>query len=87
MIQILKYSQMKDVADAVQACIDHGGMSLWSALVDVMAEVDGISVEPDCRYTQCDHGMGLAGKGNCPAGNPTDRECAEFTTEYARGLK
>lgn len=62
MICVLKYSQMKDVAEKVQECIDCGGMNLWSALVDVMDEVEGISVEPDCRYTQCDYGMGLAGR-------------------------
>jgi len=35
-----------------------------------------------CRYTECDHGMGLAGKDMCP-GDPREVDCKEYTTEYS----
>jgi len=35
-----------------------------------------------CSYTECDHGMGLAGRDSCP-GDPRDKDCAEFTTEFS----
>ena len=84
MIRVLKYSEIKVLADEVQKCMDEGGMNLWCALVDSMDEVlDGISLEPDCRFTKCDYGMALAGKGSCPVGNPSDWECSEFSTKWS----
>lgn len=34
-----------------------------------------------CRYTECDSGLGLAGKDSCP-GNPEDEDCDRFTTRW-----
>lgn len=40
------------------------------------------SEEWKCRYTECDHGTGLAGRDSCP-GDPRIADCEHFTTIYS----
>lgn len=82
MIGELKLSEVFEMAAKLQVFIDDGGLSLAEALRLVLEEDYGIMVNPDCNFTKCDHGMGLAGGGGCP-GNPCDKDCDEFTTEYS----
>ena len=35
-----------------------------------------------CNFTECDHGVGLAGRDSCP-GDPADKCCEEFAQEYS----
>jgi len=47
-------------------------------------DMKDIQVMPDCNFTLCDHGMGLAGGSGCP-GDPCDPKCSEFTNKYSEG--
>ena len=82
MIRDLMYSEVAEIARKVQECIEDGGWSLEEALRDVLEQAEGLSVRPDCSFTLCDHGMGLAGGGGCP-GTPEKGDCGEFTTKYS----
>ena len=82
MLRAIKYSEVCDIAKGVTASMVSLGETLEEALVSVLEDVDGITIEPDCRFTECDHGMGLAGGGGCD-GDPADRECKHFTQEFS----
>lgn len=83
MIKEFLYSEVRDLAKAVDENREHLASDTEEALRMALECHDGIMVRPDCRFTFCDYGMGLAGKGKCPVGNPTDSDCSEFTTEWS----
>ena len=83
MIREMLYSEIKVIAAAVGDYILHLGSDMDEALRMALTNVDGIMVRPDCPYTLCDHGTGLAGGSGCP-GKPDKQDCEEFTQEHSK---
>ena len=82
MIHVLKWSDIAKLAGEVQAGLDEG-YDLEEALRDSINLLPRITVQPDCKYTECDYGMGLAGRARCSNGDPANRDCPGFTKEFS----
>jgi len=78
-MRIFKYSELgaigKEYGELLQIGYDEA-----DALMIAFEVVAGVMMEYDCRFTECRHGMGLAGGGGCP-GAPDDVDCREFMAD------